>query len=303
MAQTVVEKKGYADLLNPIIFNVPNLYPYADIMGKVNVAGSNFRYDGQRTIIVTDVVSGKDVPANLQTYNANATQQWHNTEKPLTIRYERQYRDIIDKIYEVTGKPLNTAVNVLAAYEKTERPTTITSQYSENLYEIASDNSTIVEGKVETAAAAIALFNKMNEMRMENTTGRAIFYCTATVKALLKNYIATARRWSNDGKISFDVDVIDDVEIKVVPKNLFKNKYTKTSGYTPASDAIQLNAAMVCVDAMISPFILDDIYIDEPSALSDGKSFILSKFAFDLFVHPKAADYGVIVSVDAIPEV
>ena len=60
-----------------------------------------------------------------------------------------------------------------------------------------------------------------------------------------------------------------------------------------------MNFVMVTVDTIISPFILDDIYIDEPSALSDGKAFLLSQFAFDLFVHPMAAKYGVIVSAEA----
>ena len=59
-----------------------------------------------------------------------------------------------------------------------------------------------------------------------------------------------------------------------------------------------MNAALVTVDTIISPFLLDNIYIDEPTALSDGKAFILSQFAFDLFVHPEAKTYGVIVAVD-----
>ena len=296
MAQTVVEKKLYADLLNPLI---PTLYPFADIMGKINIPGTNYRYDGQRSIIIDSVIAGKDVDSTLQDYTANASQQWSNAESTLTVRYSRKYRDFVAKEYEVTGKPLNTAVNVMAEYERTGRPSTISSQYAENLYNIAQANSTLLTDAVTTAAEAYAAFCKMNNIRTEYTNGRAICYVTSAVKQLLKDYIGTNRRWSNDGKVQFDVETIDDVEIKVVPAKYMKSKYTKTSGYTPAPDAKQINMALVTVDAIISPFLLDDIFIDEPSALSDGKSFILSQFAFDLFCHPAASAYGVIVNAEA----
>lgn len=295
MPQTVVEKKLYADMLNPVISN-RTLYPFAEIMGKVNIPGTNYRYNGERSIVITDIVAGKDIPANLQTYNANATQQWSNTEETLTIRYSREYRDFIDKEYVVTGKPLNTAANIMAKYERTGRPETISSQYGENLFNIATDNDTFFDEEVTTPAEAKAMFDKMNNLRMENDSGEAILYCTNEFKNLLRDYIAPSRRWSNDGKVSYDVSVIDDVIIKAVPNKYLKSNYAKTSGYTPDADALQMNAVLVSVNSIISPFILDDIYIDEPSALSGGKAFILSRFAFDLFVHPNAKDYGVIVN-------
>lgn len=297
MAKTVVEKKAYADLLNPLIAN-GNLYPYAEIMGKINMAGTNYRYNGERSIVIKKLIAGKDIDSNLQTYSADATQQWSNAEETLTVRFSRKYRDFIADEYVVTGSPLNTAVNIMAEYERTGRPETISSQYSENLYNIASDNDTIIEANVTTPEEAYALFNTMNEKRTENSTAPAVFYCTSKVRALLKDYIAPMRRWSNDNKVSFEVDAIDDVEIKVVPAKYLKSKYTKTNGYVAAGDAVQMNAVLVTVDTIISPFLLDNIYIDEPTALSDGKAFILSQFAFDLFVHPEAKTYGVIVAVD-----
>ena len=298
MAQTVIENKLYADLLNPIIDN-SNLYPFKEIMGRVNIAGTNYRFDGQRSIIIRNLIAGKDVNADLQNYTANETQKWSNAEKTLTVRYSRKYRDFVAREYEVTGKPLNTAANVMAEYERTGRPETISSQYAENLYNIAKDNGTLFTDAISTPEEAKAMFDKMNEARLENSNSAAIFYCTAKVKGLLKDYIATSRRWSNDNTISYDVEVIDDVQIKVVPAKYLKSKYTKTLGYTPAGDAVQINAVMVTIDTIISPFILDDIYIDEPSALSDGKAFLLNQFAFDLWVHPSAANYGVFVAADA----
>lgn len=298
MAQTVIENKLYADLLNPIIDN-SNLYPFKEIMGRVNIAGTNYRYDGQRSIVIRNLIAGKDVDSDLQNYTANETQKWSNAEKTLTVRYSRKYRDFVAREYEVTGKPLNTAANVMAEYERTGRPETISSQYAENLYAIAEDNGTLFTDSVTTPEEAKALFDKMNERRLEKANSTAIFYCTAAVKRLLKDYIAPSRRWSNDGTISFEVDVIDDVQIKVVSSKYLKSKYTKTLGYTPAEDAKQINAMLITIDTIISPFILDDIYIDEPSALSDGKSFLLNQFAFDLWVHPFAAEYGVIVAAEA----
>ena len=139
MAQTVIENKLYADLLNPIIDN-SNLYPFKEIMGRVNIAGTNYRFDGQRSIIIRNLIAGKDVNADLQNYTANETQKWSNAEKTLTVRYSRKYRDFVAREYEVTGKPLNTAANVMAEYERTGRPETISSQYAENLYNIAKDS-------------------------------------------------------------------------------------------------------------------------------------------------------------------
>lgn len=295
MAQTVVEKKLYADMLNPII-RTSNLYPFSEIMGKVNIPGANYRYNGERSIVITDIVAGKDVAAKLQEYTPQSSQQWSNTEATLTVSVSREYSDFIDKEYIVTGKPLNTAANIMAKYERTGRPETISSQYAENLYKIANANSTLTSKAVTTAAQAKALFDEMNNKRMEYDSGEAVFYCTNEFKGLLRDYIAPMRRWSNDGKVAFEVFTIDDVIIKAVPNKYMKSAYTKNVGYTPATDALQMNAILVTVNAMISPFILDDIYIDEPSALSKGKSFILSRFAFDLFVHPNAKEYGVIAN-------
>ena len=76
------------------------------------------------------------------------------------------------------------------------------------------------------------------------------------------------------------------------------SKYDKNEGYTPASDAVKMTAILVTVDTIITPFLLDDIYIDEPSAKTGGKAVVLARFSFDLFVHPEAKDYGVIAAVN-----
>lgn len=295
MSQLVIEANAYANEVNSLITDNSILYPYSAIMGQFNVTDPNFKFSGERAIIITGIDSGDDSPADLQNYTLTTAQQWKNTQKVLTISQSREYSDFVDFEYAKTNK-LNSTLDVMQSYEQNKRPKNLTRYFSHALTAISvADKSAIYAGTITTSADAYAKFKALNMNRRKKFLSSTHFYCTSAFESLLEDYVNTNRRYIDNNKNpDGSLLSLDGVQIVVVTDEDIKNKYNlATKGYADVDGSVQVYGLMVVDRTIINPLLMNDILIDEPTAFSKGKSYIYTRSSYDVFEHPQAEGFGV----------
>lgn len=306
MAQTVIKKEKIVDLYQPIL---PYIYPYANLVGDINGGGNGFTWDGnpKSKIKWITINPGNDMPMNLQTLNTNIEQTWSMAETEEEITQRRAYRNILDRVYETEEEILSS--NILSNYLKNVRPKEMTRYVSAKLYDIAK-NSGHSELFVETASLTkdniVENFDNIVLAMEDANTGimtmNKTLYLSQRSYAALKNSPLNERIvMNNDGNIGRNIETIDGIKIVRFSQSELKTKVnTNGAGYLPTGDAKNIHAILVIDDAVAHPYGIDEIRVDEPSALSDNKSVFGSWYCFDVFQHPEYNKWG--VAVIAEPE-
>lgn len=287
----VIEKSQYVDILNE--GKLLSKYAFQELMNKFGFAGTNWRYDGSRSIIFKDIISGKDTAIDKQTLTKGGTQKWSMADATKTITREREYYDFSDEIYAETAEV--DGMKIMAAYEAKERPTTVNRGISEDLYGEAenyngAESAVITTDTALTPAKAWEWFDAMKAKLEDNAEYDSdyIFYCVPAFLRALQNGDINKRVIMNGADaIKRQIGSIDGVEIRTVnPKNM-KTKYDGTGeGLVPAADAKNVLAFMVAKDSVAVPFIIESVYIDAPHAGSKGKWEISNRFAFNAIMNP-----------------
>ena len=303
MAKNVIEKNQYVTILNQT--NAVAKYGFQELMNKFGFPGTNWKYDGSRTIIFKDIVSGMDSPIDKQVLVKGGTQAWSMADATKTISREREYYDLSDEIYERTAEV--DGLKVMAAYEANGRPTTVTRGIAADLYKEASEHDSglgVVTGTLAmTPAEAWEKFYEMKAAIEDNSTmdSAMILYCVpAFLRKLVDGDINKRVIMNGSDVISRQLAEIDGVKIRTIRPANMMSSYDETqsgAGLVAAEDAVQVLAFMVAVDAVAVPFIIENVYIDAPHAGSKGKWEIDNRFAFNAIMNPFYG-LGVVALVD-----
>ena len=306
MAQIVIEQKEYYDILNEN--NVRATYNYQELMNNFGLAGTNFKYNGGRVIILTGVKAGKDTPVDKQNLTKGGTQKWSMKEATRTIEREREMCDFSDEIYARTAKI--DGYKIMAAYERDERSQTVNRGITADLFKEASEHESgkgVINASADlTPDEAWAKFYDMKDTVEAETSYRSdlIFYCTPTfLRKLVDGDINKRVVMNGSDVIKRQIAEIDGVAIRTVGAQDFLTTYDESGeGLVPTEDSKQIMAMMVAKKSVAVPFIIDSVYIDEPSAGSRGKWEIANRFAFQAFMNPFFG-LGVVALVDNASEV
>jgi hypothetical protein len=116
-----------------------------------------------------------------------------------------------------------------------------------------------------------------------------ILYVTPAIEKLLKNSGNIRRDISSaqaEG-INRIVKRLDDVKIVKVPSVRFKTLYDFTEGAVPGVGAGQINMLLVHPRAVLAPKKYDVVYLQEPSAVTEGKYYYYEACYYDVFVLAK----------------
>lgn len=306
--KTVIEKAQYVTMLNNV--NALAKYGFQELMNKFGFPGTNWKYDGSRSIVFKNIVSGMDSPINKQVLVKGGEQQWSMADATKTITREREYYDLSDEIYERTADV--DGYKVMASYEANGRPLTVTRGIAADLYKAAEDDESglgVINGSLNmTPDEAWGKFYDMKAALEDNSNydSSAILYCIpAFLRKLVDGDINKRVIQNGSDVISRQIAEIDGVKIRTLnPKNM-KTKYDETAdgmGLVAAEDAKQIIALMVAEDAVAVPFIIESVYVDAPHAGSKGKWEISNRFAFNAIVNPFFG-LGTVALIDNASEV
>ena len=279
-------------------------YPYALNFGALYSTPNNGRFrmgeDG-KTIYIPNLSTTGRVAADRDTI-ATATRNYDNAWEPKVLSNQRKWSTLVHpKDIDQTNAVASIA-NITQTFNEEQKFPEMDAYTISQLYHLwtTSDASTGYTGKTAdttalTAASVLPVFDTLM-LNMDNArvpaNGR-ILYCTHEVKNLLKQSSGLTRSYdvqSGDSNVARTISRIDEVEIIGVPATLMKTKYSFTSGWVVADDALQINMLLVHPSAVITPVSYQFATLDAPTAVTEGKYLYYEESFEDVFILNKKAD-------------
>ena len=220
-----------------------------------------------------------------------ATRRHDNSWEPHTLAHDRYWETLVDPA-DVDETNMATSIgNITAVFVNEELFPEMDKYMASKLYAdaLAGNKREAATYPVGTAEQVLAEFDKMMEVMDEGEIpedGR-IVYMTPPINTLLKNALTASRQLgtvnAND-TINRLINILDNVAKVVVPSGRMKSAYVFTDGAVAAVGAEQINIILVHPKAILAPIKVESVFIDEPSAKTQGKSLYYQRKYWDVFV-------------------
>ena len=273
---------------------------FSDIYDVGGTSTNQFKYvDGKTIKIPVLTVSGM-VDHNRDSITT-ATRKVDNAWESKTLSHDRVFRTLVDPAdIDETNMAL-TIGNITSVFVNEELFPEMDKYAVSKLYsEAATANKReATTYPVGTSTQVLDEFDDMMALLDDAEVpeeGR-ILYVTPAINKLLKNALNVARQIGTaqaGNSVNRVINMLDDVKRVTVPTSRMYSAYTFTTGAVPATGAETLNMILLHPKAIIAPMKIDQILIDEPSALSDGKALYFQRQYWDVFILDQKEDAVVI---------
>lgn len=214
-----------------------------------------------------------------------------NTWEAKTLDFDRDVEFFIDAMDVDETNLVASVANIQNVFE-TEQAIPESDAYRfSKLYTDFVDKGGAVDTTTLSASNILQWFDE--EMSKMDDAGvyeeGRMLYCTPATHKLLKEADGMTRFMSvnpNNGTVYRNIHSLDDVEIIRVPSGRFKTAYDFADGFTPASDAEQINAILIHPSAVVARERYDYIKMFAPGTDSrTGSGYIYQNRKYqDLFV-------------------
>lgn len=255
-----------------------------------------------QTIKIPDVTtSGYKNHTRTPGFNAGTIS---NTWEAKKLAHDRDVEFFIDPMdIDETNKVLSIA-NIQNAFETEQAIPEMDAYRISKMHSELTRLSGAIDRTTLDTSNILSIFDeamsRMDEAGVPQE-GR-ILYVTPTVNKLLKEAEGIQRSLivTSPSDINRNVHSLDDVKIIMIPSARMKTKYNFTTGFTPASDAKQINFILVhpsCVVCRIKHAYINVYEPGEDSRTADGYLYQNRSYG-DLFLLDKKAA-GCFINVQA----
>ena len=228
---------------------------------------------------------------------ALATRRHDNSWEAKTMSHDRYWETLVDPADVDETNMAASIGNITAVFVSEELFPEMDKYMASKLYSDASSGNKRVSSTypVATSANVLAEFDLMMEELDDAEVpeeGR-LLYVSPTIRRLLKNAFTNSRQvgtTQTQEEINRRLSLLDNVKITTVPSSRMYSAYVFTDGAVPASGAEILNMILVHPKAILAPIKVDSVYIDEPSAKTQGKSLYYQRKYWDVFLLAQKAD-------------
>jgi hypothetical protein len=262
---------------------------FSDLYNPSTTSTSAFKYvDGQTIKIPVLTVTGMvdSTRDSITAYSRKVDNAWETK----TLSHDRTFQTLVDPAdIDETNMALSIG-NITSVFTTEELFPEMDKYMASKLYTDAATAGNISNAAVTTGAEVLAEFDSFMEALDEAEVpeeGR-ILYVTPAINTLLKG--AVDRRFDNQKDLSRIIASLDNVKKVIVPSSRMKEAYDFTLGAVAAAGADQINMILIHPKAVIAPVKIDQIYIDEPSAKTGGKSLYFQRQYWDAFLLAEKAD-------------
>ena len=203
-----------------------------------------------------------------------------NTWEAKTLDFDRDVEFFIDAMDVDETNLVASVANIQNVFE-TEQAIPESDAYRfSKLYSDYVTKGGVVDNTTLTKANILGWFD--DQMSAMDDAGvyeeGRILYVTPATHKLLKEAEGMTRFMSvnpNTGEVYRNIHSLDDVEIVRVPSARFKTAYNFTTGFTPATNAAQINAILVHPSAVVARERYDYIKMFAPGTDSrTGSGYI-----------------------------
>lgn len=223
-----------------------------------------------------------------------ATRRHDNSWEPHIMSHDRYWETLVDPMDIDETNMAMTIGNITAVFVREELFPEQDKFMASKLYSevgTASASNLRESGTYPVATAQNILDEFDNIMALMDDDevpeeGR-ILYVNPTIRKTLKG-IANATRQvgttQSQEQVNRIISLLDNVTIVTVPSSRLYSAYDFTDGAVPAVGAETINMILVHPKAVLAPIKVDSVYIDEPSAKTQGKSLYYQRLYWDVFV-------------------
>jgi len=261
---------------------------FSALYDAAGTSTNQFKYIDGKTIKIPVLTVTGMVDTTRDTIGT-ATRKVDNAWETKTLSHDRTFRTLVDPAdIDETNMAVSIG-NITSVFVNEELFPEMDKYMASKLFTEVTAYGTINNDAVATAANVLAVFDKFMTALDESEVpeeGRYL-YVTPAINALLKEALNNSRQLGTaqaGNDVSRIINMIDDVKRVTVPSSRMKEAYVFTVGAVPAAGADQINMILVHPKAVIAPIKIDQILIDEPSALSDGKALYFQRQYWDAFL-------------------
>jgi hypothetical protein len=261
---------------------------FADLYDASGTSTSQFKYVDGKTIkipvlTVTGMVdSDRDA---ITAYARKVDNAWESKE----LSHDRTFQTLVDPAdIDETNMALSIG-NITRVFTTEQLFPEMDKYMASKLYSEVDTYGTVDESAVATSENVLSVFDTFMEALDEAEVpedGR-ILYVTPAINTLIKQGLSAARQLGTaqaGTEVNRIISMLDNVKRVTVPSGRMKSAYDYTEGASPAVGAVQINMILVHPKSVIAPVKIDQIYIDEPSAKTGGKSLYFQRQYWDAFL-------------------
>ncbi len=282
-----------------------NAYPYVLHFGRLYATPNNGRYRflNARTIEIPRISTTGRVDADRDTI-AMATRNYDNTWEPKSLTHQRKWSTLVHPADIDQTNAVTSITNITRTFNEQQKFPEMDAYCVSTLYTLwsttdAKDSEKKAMTPDKTALTAENILDVFDTL-MENMDeanvppdGR-ILYVTSKIRKLLKKAEGLVRhidvKSGNSATVNRDVSRLDEVEIVTVPSALMKTKYKFDKGWQVDESAAQINMFLVHPSAVITPVSYENVQLDEPSGVTEGKYIYFEESYEDVFILNKMQD-------------
>jgi hypothetical protein len=261
---------------------------FSDLYDPSGTSTNAFKYVDGKTIKIPVLTVTGMVDHNRDSITT-ATRKVDNAWESKTLAHDRNFRTLIDPADIDETNMAASIGNITSVFVNEELFPELDKYMASKLFTEVTAYGTVSNAAVATGANVLAVFDTFMEALDEAEVpeeGR-ILYVTPPINSLLKSALTASRQLGTvnaNQDVNRIVNMLDDVKRVTVPSARMKEAYDFTIGAVPAAGADQINMILVHPKAVIAPIKINSIYIDEPSAVTDGKALYMQRQYWDVFL-------------------
>lgn len=279
----------------------PNVLHFSELHASAN--NSTYKFLDAKTIKIPFLTTTGRKNVNRDEIDGAFARNVDKDDQTLTMSFYREWSTLIDPADMDDTNQVVTITNATRVFNETQKFPEKDAYLVSKIYKDWTDLGKVADTTVLSTQNILDVFDGMMEEMDEKLVpadGR-ILYVTPAVDRILKNAQGISRSinvQSNNGVIERKVSRLDEVKIVTVPSVLMKTKYTFTTGYAAAGDALQINMFLVHPTAVLTPEKYEFAGTESPSAHTKGDYLYYEKSYEDVFIINKRAA-GIMFNVSA----
>jgi hypothetical protein len=268
-------------------------YPYVLYSGALwNTENSTkYRVVDAKTIQIPSISVGGRTNGNRDTIGG-FIRNFDNAWETKTLKNHRQWSTLAHpKDINDTNQVVSIA-NITKVMNEEEKFPEMDCYIFSSIYQLRNAQKAITPITEDlTPTSVLDLFDTMMDDMDEARVPAAgrVLYCDTFTKTLITKAIAIVRG-NGDKKLVRDVERLEEVTITSVPTNLLKTKYTFTTGYKAAVDALDIKMLLVHPSSILPIVSYEFAQLESPSAMSQGKYVYFEESFEDVFILNKRVD-------------
>lgn len=268
-------------------------YPYVLYSGALwnTENSSKYRVVDAKTIQIPSISVGGRTSGDRDTIGG-FTRNFDNAWETKTLKNHRTWQTLAHpKDIDETNKVTSIA-NITKVMNEEEKFPEMDAYIFSTIYQLRNEQKAITPLTDDlTLNNVLDKFDEMMDAMDEARVPKAgrVLYCDTFTKTLIDKAIAIVRS-NADKKIIRDVERLEEVSITSVPTDLFKTKYTFTTGYKAVADALDIKMLLLHPSSILPIVSYEFAQLESPSAMSQGKYVYFEESFEDVFILNKRVD-------------